>query len=49
MAKHFAILAEFWQSLIDKLLDERAAIGQDNIDGGSKICKEIYFHKHSSI
>jgi hypothetical protein len=37
MSKHFAILAKFQQGLIDYPLNERAVIGQDKIDGGSKI------------
>jgi hypothetical protein len=46
MAEHFAMLAKFRQRLIDNPLNEGVSIRQDNIDGGSKISKEIHFHKH---
>jgi hypothetical protein len=49
MAKHFAKFAKFMQCLIDNPLDEGVSIGQDNIDRGSKISKEINFNKHPCI
>jgi len=42
-------LIKFMQCLIDNPLDEGVSIGQDNIDVGSKISKEINFNKHPGI